>query len=90
MPAMRAEGEQLAFEQFAALLDRRGREIPNGGLVKNWSTASVTVGKSGLRTPIRPDDCHWCTIDEAAVQFPVLRLRRIVSPPIEPWTQMGH
>jgi hypothetical protein len=32
MPAMRAEGEELAFEEFSALLDRRGREIADGGL----------------------------------------------------------
>ena len=35
MPAMRAEGEQLAFEEFPALLDCGGREIADGRLLRN-------------------------------------------------------
>jgi hypothetical protein len=30
------------------------------------------------------------TLVEAAVQFAVFMLRRMVSPPVEPWTQIGH
>ena len=35
MPAMRAEGEELAGEEPSALLDCRGREIGDGRSVKN-------------------------------------------------------
>jgi hypothetical protein len=39
---------------------------------------------------MRPEDCHWWTLVDAAVQLVVFMLRRTASPPIEPWTQMGH
>jgi hypothetical protein len=58
--------------------------------LRNAATASTIDGSSGLRTPMRPEDCHWWTLVDAAVQLVVFMLRRTASPPIEPWTQMGH
>jgi len=88
--AMRQEGQELALRssrRFLMVVTARLRTVAS---LRNFSTASATVGRSGLRTPMRPDACHWWTIEEAAVQLPVFRLRRRVSPPMEPCTQMGH
>ena len=86
-----AEREQLAFQELPPFLDRGRGQIPNGRLLEELLDGrGRPSGSSGLRTPMRPDDCHWWTMEEAAVQLLVFRLRRMVSPPIEPWTQMGH
>jgi hypothetical protein len=89
-PALGAERDQLADQNLAPLLDGGGPRFRTAASSRNWSTASASVGSSGLTPPIRPDACHWWAMEEAAVQLLVFRLRRTVSPPIEPWIQIGH
>lgn len=57
---------------------------------KNVSTASATVGVSGLTTPMLPDAPQARMSSDAASHYVRFRERRMYSPRREPCTHIGH
>jgi hypothetical protein len=90
MSTLRTERDQLADQELAPLLDGGGRQIPNGRLLEEL------IDSVGDRRNLWLEDADATgrlpLVRDGGGGRPVARFRprRMVSPPIEPWIQMGH